>query len=412
MYGKGTWVNARSMRAQGMSYLEMGKALGVDRRTAKKLCMMEDIPEPKARERSSIIDPFTEVIDAWLEKRPTLKASVIASQLEPLGWTGSYATVKRYVASRKAEFTRRATVRFETLPGYQAQVDFGKVRVCLLSGDVDRIVFFALQMGFSRYRVAAVCADETQDTLIACLSAAFAEVGGVPAELLVDNMKPVVTKPRSRDEEAVFTDGWMRFCAYHGVTTNACWPYRAQTKGKVERLIGVIKTFISSRTFLDIDHLETELATEILRYNSSIHSTTKQEPLLRLELERNYLTALPERPYSYTVVHRRTASRDLMVSFEGSKYSVPSAFACKKVKVKATPAEVLIFSREGALVASHVRRPKGSGATVMDPDHYEGLPGADLAFTHLERLQELGLSPFTVERRPLSVYAEVTDGDR
>jgi hypothetical protein len=91
---------------------------------------------------------------------------------------------------------------------------------------------------------------------------------------------------------------------------------------------------------------------------------------------------------------------------------VPSAFACKKVKVKATPAEVLIFSREGALVAGHARRPKGSGATVMDPDHYEGLPGADLAFTHLERLQELGLSPFTVERRPLSVYAEVANGDR
>ena len=134
--------------------------------------------------------------------------------------------------------------------------------------------------------------------------------------------------------------------------------------------------------------------------------------MLRLELERNYLSALPERPYSYTLTHTRTASRDLMVSFEGSKYSVPSKFACKKVKVKASPAEVLIFSREGALIAIHARRPKGSGATVMDPDHYEGLPGADLAFTHLERLQELGLSPFTVERRPLSVYAEVTLGDR
>jgi hypothetical protein len=48
----------------------------------------------------------------------------------------------------------------------------------------------------------------------------------------------------------------------------------------------------------------------------------------------------------------------------------------------------------------------------MDPDHYQGLPGADLAFSHLERLEELGLSPFTVERRPLSVYAEVTLGDR
>ena len=412
MYGKDTWVNARSMRAQGMSYVEIGKTLGIDRRTVKKLCMMEELPEPKARERSSIIDPFSAVIDAWLEKRPSLKASVISAQLEPLGWTGSYATVKRYVASKKSELSHRATVRFETLPGYQAQVDFGKVRVSFLSGEVERIVFFALQMGFSRYRVAYACPDETQDTLIACVTSAFSEIGGVPAELLVDNMKPVVTKPRTADEPAVFTDGWMRFCAYHGIATNACWPYRAQTKGKVERLVGVVKGFLSSRTFLDIEHMEAELAAETLRYNSCLHSTTAQMPVIRLELERNYLSALPDHPFSYTVTHRRTASRDLLVAFEGSKYSVPSAFACKKVKVKASPAEVMIFSGDGALVASHARKPKGSGATVMDPDHYDGLPGAELAFTHLERLQELGLSPFTVERRPLSVYAEVANGDR
>jgi len=131
-----------------------------------------------------------------------------------------------------------------------------------------------------------------------------------------------------------------------------------------------------------------------------------------LTLERNYLSPLPEHPFSYTVTHKRTASRDLLVSFEGSKYSVPSAYAAKKVKVKASPSEVLIFSGDGALVASHARKPKGSGATIMDPDHYEGLPGAELAFSHLARLQELGLSPFTVERRPLSVYAEVARGDR
>lgn len=61
MYGKDTWVNARAMRAPGMSYVEIGSALGIDRRTANKLCLMEDTPEPAARERSSIIDPYKEV---------------------------------------------------------------------------------------------------------------------------------------------------------------------------------------------------------------------------------------------------------------------------------------------------------------------------------------------------------------
>lgn len=410
MYGKETWVNAKAMRSRGMSYSEIARALGINKRTAIKLCNQTEIPAPVPRDRSSILDPYTEIVDAWLEKRPKMKATDIFAQLGPLGYGGSYPTVKRYVAAKKDALAKQATVRFETLPGYQGQVDFGKVRVELLSGEVRRITFFVLQMGFSRYRVAYVCPDETRDTLIACLTAAFAEIGGLPLELLLDNMKPVVITPKTADEPAVLSDDWMRFCAYYGIATNACWPYRAQTKGKVERLIGMVKIFLASRTFLDQEHLEGELAAETLRYNTSTHSTTHQAPLLRLELERNYLCALPPRPYSYTVTHNRTASRDLMVSFEGSKYSVPQRFAAKKVRVKATPAEVLIFSGEGALIASHKRRPKGAGATVMDPDHYQGLPGADLAFSHLERLQALGLSPFTVERRPLSVYEEVAHG--
>ena len=412
MYRKETWVNTKAMRSQGISYNEIARALGINKRTAMKLCNQKEIPAPAPRDRPSILDPFTEIIDAWLEKRPKMNATAVFARLGPLGYDGSYPTVKRYVSQKKEALAHQATVRFETLPGYQGQVDFGKVRVEFLSGEVRRVTIFCLQMGFSRYRVAYVCPDETRDTLIACLSSAFSEIGGVPFELLLDNMKPVVTTPKTSDEPAVLTDDWMRFSAYYGITTNACWPYRAQTKGKVERLVGIVKTFLASRTFLDQEHLEAELAAETIRYNSSVHSTTKHAPLLRLELERNYLNPLPERPWSYTVTHERVASRDLMVCFEGSKYSVPSAFAAKRVKVKATPSEVLIFSGSGALVASHKRRPKGSGSTVMDPDHYQGLPGADLAFTHLERLQELGLSPFTVERRPLSVYAEVTLGDR
>ena len=320
MYRKGTWVNAKAMRTQGMSYNEIANALGINKRTAIKLCKRDGIPTPAPRDRPSILDPFTEIVDAWLEKRPRMNATVIFSQLQPLGYAGSYPTVKRYVASKKEELSHRATVRFETLPGFQAQVDFGKLRVEFLSGEVRRVTFFVLQMGFSRYRIAYVCPDETRDTLIACLSSAFAEIGGLPMELLLDNMKPVVTTPKTSDEPAVLSDEWMRFCGYYGITTNPCWPYRAQTKGKVERLIGMAKGFMSSRTFLDAEHLEAEFAADTVRYNSSIHSTTKQEPILRLELERSYLAALPERPYSYTLTHNRTASRDLMVSFEGSKY--------------------------------------------------------------------------------------------
>lgn len=302
-----------------------------------------------------------------------MKATTFFAQLGPLGYAGSYPTVMRYVARKKEALARQATVRFETLPGYLAQVDFGKLRVEFLSGEVRRITFFLLQLGFSRYRVVSVCPDETRDTLIACLTQAFLELDGLPQELLPGNMKPVVVRPRTADEPAVLSCDWMRFCAACGIQTHPCWPYRGKTRGKVERLMGVVKQFLSSRAFLDTEHLEAELSGKTLRSGTSVHSTTKQEPLLHLERERRYLSPLPPQPYSYTVTHERAVFRDLLVFLEGNRYSVPQAFAQKRVKVKATPREVLIFSREGALIANRRRRGKEKGEVVTGTEHYQGL---------------------------------------
>ena len=171
MYGREGWMNAKAMRARGMSFSEIGRALGLDRRTAKKLCLAEEPPIPKSREKPSVLDSYKDIIDAWLERRPKMGATQICAQLTPLGYAGSYPTVKRYVATRKEDMVRRATVRFEIVPGFQAQADFGKLRVRFLSGEVSKVVFFAFQMGFSRYRAVSLCPDETQDTLIACMTA-------------------------------------------------------------------------------------------------------------------------------------------------------------------------------------------------------------------------------------------------
>ena len=81
------------------------------------------------------------------------------------------------------------------------------------------------------------------------------------------------------------------------------------------------------------------------------------------------------------------------------------------MKLRATPAEVHLYSREGALLASHARRERGSGAKLLNPEHYQGVPGAESAFDTLRKLEEMGLSPFCVEKRDLAVYEEVAGGD-
>jgi len=116
MYKEMVWMDAKRMRAQGMSYVEIGERLGIDRRTAKKLCLSEDPPRPRRRQRGSKADDYQEVIRAWLEDRPRMKATLIYERLRLLGYEGSYSVVKRKVAEMREELSRRATVRSRPCP--------------------------------------------------------------------------------------------------------------------------------------------------------------------------------------------------------------------------------------------------------------------------------------------------------
>lgn len=409
MFQSEAWMNIRSLKKQGLSNRQIARQLGMDRRTVAKLTACDVAPKRKGRDLPSMLDAYKETIDAWLESYPSLRASTILERLRPLGYEGGYTTVKDYVHATKGAIAKKATVRFETLPGYQAQVDFGAVRVSYLAGSVlER--FFILQMGFSRYRIIRLCDDETRATLTACLAGAFSQLGGVPAELLLDNMKPVVRRPRHGSAEAIFQEGWIAFCAHYGLLPRACAPYRAQTKGKVERLISIAKAEVAGRTFLDRDHLAAEIADAADRYNAHVHGTTKMAPTSRLELECDYLTDLPAAAYPLEPPALRTVSSDALVSFAGNRYSVPARVVGKKVKVQATGSELIIYDKSEALLASHLARPAGAGETVMVPEHYEGVSGSKEAFAHLERLQSVGLSPFVVERRSLAVYEELVRG--
>jgi len=410
MYQKEFWMNARALRKQKMSYKDIGTTLGMDWRTAKKLCESEEPPRPQARERTSKLDDYKALIDAWLEMRPKMEASLITDRLRSLGFDGGYTIVKEYVRRQKQRMANLAVIRFETVPGYQSQADFGKLKVNLIGG-WDHAIFLVVMLGFSRLRRTVLVPDETRTSLISGLSEAFYAAGGVTYELLLDNMKPVVVRPRSRDEEAELADEWVRFCSYYGISTNACWPYRPQTKGKVERLMGPVKRFVGSRSFLDREHLASEVASWDSAYNSRIHSTTGQAPAVRFELERPHLLPLPAEPFFYATTETRKVSRECWVSFEGNRYSAPAQYAGEEVKVRATPTEVHLLSREGAMICAHRRRERGLGVTVMVKEHYHGVTGAAQAFSQLERLSELGLSPFCVEKRDLSVYEAVTGGD-
>ena len=117
------WVNIRSDRQKGLNYTEIGRKHGIDPRTAKKYAKAEERPAYKSRLKQSILDPYKEAIDTLLIEAP-YSAVILLERITEQGYAGKYTLVKDYVRSKKKELNHQATVRFETMPGLQGQVDW------------------------------------------------------------------------------------------------------------------------------------------------------------------------------------------------------------------------------------------------------------------------------------------------
>jgi len=412
MYGELEWLKVRRLAQQGLKYMKIGRELGIDRRTVKKLLLMPEPPRPSFRERQSILDDYKPIIEGWLGIDSEITAVDIERKLRALGYEGSYSTLKRYVRSRKEEIFREATVRFETLPGQQAQVDFSQIKPRYTDGTVDKLSLYHFVSGFSRWKDADVSDSQKRKVLMHSLEQTFLKVGGVVKEVLFDNLAPVAKRARTLRREGEIAEEWIRFGVYYGFETRLSMAYRAQTKGKVERPIDPVKRFIASEVFLSREHLRKELRMFIEGENKKIHSTTRERPIDRLEKERKFLQPLPERALELARLERRRVSKDCFVSIDGVRYSVPWEHVKKEIEVRITETEVQLLTLRGSLIASHRKMPlslRNKYPYVVQKEHYEGLSGAEEAFSNLEKLNRMGFGPFYVEKRPLEEYLEVVE---
>jgi transposase len=194
-------------------------------------------------------------LEAWLAerfRRHRGNADVVRQELErEHGIAVSLRTVERAVQELRRELVAeaRATVRFETPPGRQLQIDFGSTTV-VIAGEPERVFLFVATLGFSRRGFVAAFRHERQSAWLDGLERAFQHFGGVPEELLLDNAKALVTHHDRRTREVVFNARFHAFCRYWGVRPRACAPYRARTKGKDERGVGYVKAnAIAGRDF-------------------------------------------------------------------------------------------------------------------------------------------------------------------
>lgn len=242
------------------------------------------------------LDPYKGIVLARLEAYPDLSAVRLLGEIEAAGYDGSYTQLKEFIRTVRPAPVPEPVVRFETPPGRQAQVDFARfrfpwgVRYALL-----------VVLGYSRVLWLRFYRRQDMRTLLLGLEDAFAYFGGVPQELLFDQMKAVITRDlRLEGGDLVRNAEFLRFANHWGFTPRACRPYRAQTKGKVERPVRYVRgNFVYGRDFLsdaDLDHQRLLWLDHVA--NVRLHRTINEKPQVRFERdERLLLQPLAARPY-------------------------------------------------------------------------------------------------------------------
>jgi transposase len=232
---------------------------------------------------------------------PELSAVRLLAEIRAAGYKGSYTQLKEFVRRVRPAPGPEAVVRFETPAGRQAQVDFARfsfpwgVRYALL-----------VVLGYSRLLWCRFYPRQDMRTLIEGLEDAFRYFEGVPHELLFDQMKAVITRDlRLQGGALVRNLEFLRFAHHWSFTARACRPYRAQTKGKVERPVRYLRdNFVYGRTFAndaDLDQQRRQWLDEVA--NVRVHATTRERPRDRFDRdERLLLYPLAARPYTSLVL--------------------------------------------------------------------------------------------------------------
>jgi len=354
----------------------------------------------------------------WLRERFIRhrgNADVVRQELlAEKGLAVSLRTLQRalqpYRQALKAEAL--ATIRFETPPGRQLQIDFGERLVEIGGGRVKAFVFVAT-LGHSRRCHVRAFRHEKQESWFSGLESAFMAFGGVPEEVLMDNPRALVNRHDAASRTVTFNDKLIAFARHWGFTPRACAPFRARTKGKTESGVGYVKkNAIAGRSFASWEAFEAHLAGwEREVANVRVHGTTGEAPIARFEREEAHrLRPLAGRP-SFGSLRElsRVVGNDCAVEVDTNSYSVPWRLIGERVSVTIAAGEVRI--RHGVREVAVHKLVAGRRQRVIDRVHLDGVAGRDGAVRRptIEEPTPPGSSTPAL-LRPLAEYEAVVGG--
>lgn len=366
----------RELDSKGWGSKRISKELGVARNTVKRYLTLGEAAEVQVRPDARCLDPAmvaeaVRLFDSTAERN----AVVVRDLLADRGVEASLRTVQRAVEKRRREVraVEVASVRFETAPGEQMQIDFGEKTV-QIAGQPVKVHLLGAVLGFSRRIFVKAFLRQSGDDWREGIAEAFRHFGGVPRTVLGDNAKALVVARDPVAQTVTFHPAYLQFCRDWDVLPRACRPFRARTKGKIESGVKYVKrNALAGRSFESFAALEQHLVRWMVDVDRRVHGTTHEVPMVRFEREEKAaLRPLPARPLpSREQRLRRVVAHDAFVDVETIRYSVPHRLVRDRVEVLVGETTVKVFHGT-ELVATHTRS-KEPHARVVDPSHLDGL---------------------------------------
>jgi transposase len=368
-------VKARIRRlhfAEGWPVGTIAVQLGVHHETVERTLQAALNSSRPTVVRKSLLDEYVPFVRDTLAQYPRLRSSRIFQMLCGRGYKGSSVQVRRLVRRIRPQPTAEAYHRLRTLPGEQAQADWGSFGTVTIGKGTRPLSAFVMVLSYSRAIFALFTLDQTMESFLRGHLQAFSAFAGVPRVILYDNLKSVVLE---RAGEAIhFHERILEMAGHYHFVPRPCAPARGNEKGKVERQIRYLRdSFFVARSFRDVADLNRQFERwrDEVAHRRSHPDDPSQTVGQVLAEERALLLPLPEHPLETDTRRVVQAAKTPYVRFDRNLYSIPAELVRKPLTLMASADEVRILDGQ-EVVARHARL-FDTAATAEDAAHVEAL---------------------------------------
>ncbi|HCV0600271.1 TPA: IS21 family transposase, partial [Staphylococcus aureus] len=244
----------------------------------------------------------------------------------------------RYFMKGYQQMSPKGTPRFETKAGHQAQFDWKEgINFKTKDNQIVSLNIGVLLLPYSRFVIMQVTMNKSSDVLFNLLTQAFELMGGVPNELVTDNMKTVMDQPRTERTNGQINRRFKQFADDFNFKVKPCIAGRPRTKGKVESIMKILDEIHAYQGELYLEEIPKFISNLNERLNYSVHTSTGKIPIIALEKEKSFLQPLPNVNVrnSYKVKHKYLkVNRSNMITYKSNQYSVPAEYCGKIVEVQ------------------------------------------------------------------------------